>query len=107
MCGFLGLRYSPSLLRFHEGRTRRLSTLSTKRQWLPPTPGLRDWRNEMARADVLAFEAAAGELLERLGYPRVTPSVSRKRAEHAAELRRLFAEGVRARRRSLPQGWAA
>jgi hypothetical protein len=107
ICEFLDLRYSPSMLRFHEGRTTRLPSLSTKRQWLPPTRGLRDWRSEMARRDLERFEAAAGDLLDRLGYSRAVPTVSRKRAQHAADVRRLFAEGVRARRRSLPQEWAA
>jgi hypothetical protein len=35
---------------------------------LPPTPGLRDWRRDMAPADVTRFEAIAGDALETLGY---------------------------------------
>jgi hypothetical protein len=34
----------------------------------PPTTGLRDWRTGMTRADALAFEAIAGDLLGELGY---------------------------------------
>ena len=35
----------------------------------PPTVGVRDWRTEMAPPEVEAFEAIAGDLLARLGYP--------------------------------------
>ena len=33
-----------------------------------PTPGLRDWRDEMARPDLESFERVAGDLLAELGY---------------------------------------
>ena len=35
----------------------------------PPTPGLRDWRTEMAEEDARAFASVAGDLLAELGYP--------------------------------------
>lgn len=41
---------------------------SHKRLRQPPTPGLRDWRREMAEGDVRAFREVAGDLLARLGY---------------------------------------
>ena len=34
----------------------------------PPTPGLRDWRRDMASEDVARFEAVAGDVLGELGY---------------------------------------
>ena len=34
----------------------------------PPTAGLRDWRSQMSQADVAAFDAVAGDLLDELGY---------------------------------------
>jgi hypothetical protein len=34
----------------------------------PPTPGLRDWRSQMSRDDVLAFEQVAGDVLRGAGY---------------------------------------
>ena len=34
----------------------------------PPTAGVRDWRAEMAPADVAAFEAIAGDTLAAAGY---------------------------------------
>jgi hypothetical protein len=42
----------------------------------PPTAGLRDWRTEMPPADVAAFEAVAGRLLDDLGYERGAPPPS-------------------------------
>jgi hypothetical protein len=42
----------------------------------PPTAGLRDGRTEMPAADVAAFEAVAGDLLDELGYGRGAPPPS-------------------------------
>jgi sulfotransferase family protein len=42
----------------------------------PPTPGIRDWRDDMAPTDVAAFEAVAGDLLAALGYPLVSPEAA-------------------------------
>jgi hypothetical protein len=36
----------------------------------PPTKGMRDWRKQMAPADVATFESLSGGLLEELGYGR-------------------------------------
>ena len=41
--------------------------------WLIVTPALRDWRSEMSAKDVERFEAAAGDLIDELGYPRGAP----------------------------------
>jgi sulfotransferase family protein len=38
-----------------------------------PTPGLRDWRTELSREDLAAFEGIAGDLLTELGYEVATP----------------------------------
>ena len=48
-----------------------------------PTPGLRDWRDEMARPDVESFERVAGDLLAELGYELTTraPGASRPPSE--------------------------
>jgi hypothetical protein len=39
----------------------------------PPTPGLRDWRRELAARDREQFEAIAGDLLADLGYEESGP----------------------------------
>ena len=105
LCAFLGLGYDPAMLRFHEGRTRSAPGLSSKRQWLPPTAGLRDWRSEMDGHDVDRFEAAAGALLEELGYERAAPRVAPRLAAPAHAARRRFADAIAARGRPLPEGW--
>jgi hypothetical protein len=38
-----------------------------------PTVGVRDWRSDMSRDDVLAFEGVAGDLLADLGYDLLGP----------------------------------
>ncbi len=92
LCAFLGLRYDDAMLRFHEGRTRSGPGLSAKHAWLPITPGLRDWRSQMPAEDVERFEAAAGELLDELGYARAFPRPRRDRLEGASRMRRLLAQ---------------
>jgi len=87
LCAFLGLAYDDGMLRFHEGRTRMGPGLSTKDAWLPVTPGLRDWRSQMLPGDVERFEAAAGELLDELGYPRAFPLPGPETLESALRIR--------------------
>jgi hypothetical protein len=106
LCEFLEIPYDDSMLRFHEGRTRSKPGLSTKAAWLPVSGGLRDWRTQMDPADVLRFEAAAGDLLDQVGYPRTAASVPRRALDRAARIREIFAEQLHARRRPLPRAWS-
>ena len=92
LCAFLGLRYDDAMLRFQEGKTRPDPGLSAKRAWRPITSGLRDWRSQMPSEDVERFEAAAGELLEELGYPRAIPHQGRGELERASRIRDLLAQ---------------
>jgi hypothetical protein len=87
LCTFLGLPYDDAMLRFHEGRTRSNPGLDAKHAWLPITPGLRDWRSQMPGEDVERFEAAAGQLLDELGYPRAVPRPRPEALEHAFKIR--------------------
>jgi hypothetical protein len=105
LCDFLGLAYDPGMLRFHEGRTRSEPGLSAKRAWLPVTAGLRRWQEQMAPGDVTRFEAAAGDLLEELGYERAASSASAERLAHAARIRAAFADHARSRRPGVPAAW--
>ena len=109
LCAFLGLPYQEAMLRFHEGRKRTASPSDSKHAWLPSgedesefrlrpiTAGLRDWRSQMSRKDVEKFEAAAGGLLDELGYPRAFPRLPPERLEEATRIRELFALGPRSR----------
>ena len=98
LAGFLELPFDQRMLRFHEGRTRADPGLSAKAAWLPPTPGLRDWRSQMAGRDVELFEALAGSLLSGMGYERAFPAISPAIASLAQQCRRQF-EAERPRRR--------
>ncbi|MBI4259824.1 MAG: sulfotransferase [Actinobacteria bacterium] len=75
VCAFAGLEYSPRMLEYHRDGEERIQSPPSgvpfhARAARPPTRGARDWRTEMAEADVMAFEAAAGDLLEELGFER-------------------------------------
>jgi len=107
LCTFLELPYDEAMLRFHEGRTRREPGLTSKRAWLPPVSGLRDWRAQMPTEDVERFEATAGDLLDELGYPRALSRLPASAGERAARIRAAFTEDARARGRALPGRWQA
>lgn len=67
VCEFARLPFDPEMLQYardvdvsgkpHQQRLRE-----------PPTRGVRNWRIQMSRSDVIAFEAIAGSLLDELGY---------------------------------------
>lgn len=104
---FLGVPFDGAMLRFHEGRMRTEPGLSAKSAWLPPTPGLRDWRKDMPAEDVERFEAAAGDLLEELGYQRAVPRPSARALSDAERMRAAFSDEILSAGGSLPKGWVA
>jgi hypothetical protein len=104
LSSFLGVPYERAMLEFHQGRTRAEPGLSPKEAWLPITPGLRDWRSQMRHADVQRFEAAAGDLLDEMSYPRGCPSLPAAVRDSAARLRERFVRELNARKESLPAG---
>jgi hypothetical protein len=105
LCDFLGLADDPSMLRFHEGRTSSQPGLSAKKAWEPITPGLRSWREQMASDDIVRFEAAAGPLLDELGYARGADSASDEEIARAARLRETYADYARAGGWPVPASW--
>jgi Sulfotransferase family len=106
LCAFLELPYEPAMLRFHEGRTRSEPGLSAKKAWLPITPNLRNWREQMAPESTARFEAVAGELLEQLGYERAFPRPQDELRARAAGFRERVAAELRAQRRPVPSAWS-
>ena len=74
-CAFLGLEFEPAMLEYHRGvdRTRLLDHPKLAE---PPTPGLREWRRQMAPRHVELFEAVAGTVLVAYGYERAYPAPS-------------------------------
>jgi hypothetical protein len=105
LCTFLGIPYDEAMLRFHEGRTRVKPGHSTKSQWLPPTSGLRDWSTQMPSDEVERFEAAAGDVLEDLGYSRAFPHPGSAARDRVATLREAFTADLHQLRRRRPRGW--
>ncbi len=103
LCSFLGLSYDDAMLRFHEGRTKKAAGLSAKKAWLPLTPGMRDWGSQMRDEDVERFEAAAGDLLDELGYSRRFPSLPADALRHAARMRHSFEQELSSMGRRQPQ----
>jgi hypothetical protein len=108
VCAFLGLPYDDQMLRFHEGRMRESPGRDAKKTWQPVTPGLRDWRSEMSEQAIAEFEAAAGGLLDELGYPCSAAGPNAEATEIAARARRSFARDIEKRpRRRLPARWGS
>jgi hypothetical protein len=105
LCAFLGVPHDDHMLRFHEGRAKNDPGLDAKKGWRPITPGLRNWRLQMDTTAVERFEAAAGDLLDELGYARGAPSPRPETLEYAARVRELFTQNLRARRKALPDPW--
>jgi hypothetical protein len=87
---FLNLPYRDEMANYHLGKTKYAKNLSAKSAWLPPTPGLRNWRMQMAVSDMELFEALAGDLLETLEYPRMFSRIFPKIADEAANYRHQF-----------------
>lgn len=105
LSNFLELPYAPDMLAYHEGRMNTNPKRSAKSAWLPPTPGLRDWRSGMRDRDVDLFEALAGDLLSQLGYERRTAATSPAIVEVAEKCRSWWGnEKSRTRSRSRGEG---
>jgi hypothetical protein len=105
LCAFLALPYDEAMTRFHEGRVRAGPGLSSKAQWLPPTPGLRDWREQMDATLSERVEVAAGDLLEACGYERRFSEPGPGVRVHVSKIRETFTRNALARHRPLPVGW--
>jgi len=94
LCVFLDVPFEQAMLTYHEGRTKEEPGLSANQAWLPPTPGLRNWRTQMDRRNVEMFEALAGDLLSTLGYERAFEAISRDVAADAERYRSWFEANV-------------
>jgi hypothetical protein len=118
VCDFLGEPFAREMLNYHRTASERLrpevASTDHRHTSLPPTPGLRDWREGLSPATQRAVEAAAQPLLRELGYVtghsrpqavlaaradqlRHLPFLLRPRITH---LRRSAAHGLR-------RGWGA
>src|SRR4029077_9675774 len=105
LCVFLGLPYDDAMVRFHEGRTRHEPGLTPKKAWLPITPNLRNWREQMPVESTERFEAAAGDLLDELGYERSFPQPREELRARAAAMREQIKGELEAKNRPVPAAW--
>jgi hypothetical protein len=101
ICDFLLVPPDDALVRKYEDRAQSKSSPTDKHPWLPITRGLRDWQSEMLPTDVERFEAAAGGLVEQLGYARSFPQPRSELLEQAARARDAFIQDA------LSQGYPA
>jgi hypothetical protein len=100
LCEFLGVPYDDAMIRFAEGKTKTdlpNARKTPKKAWLPITSGMRNWRTEMPATDIQRFEAAAGNLLEELGYERNFSHPTPQALEHATRIRKMFSRHVQER----------
>jgi len=74
VCRFAGLEFDPAMVSY-AGEVDVSGKPHQQSLTRPPTPGLRDWRKELASGEVAAFEAVAGDELARHGY-EVSPSAA-------------------------------
>ncbi len=98
LCQFLGLAHDESMLNYHEAYAKKRPRAEAGHDREPITPGLRNWKTQMSAEDVERFEAAAGALLDELGYPRGVARLRAAAAAHLARVRTLLANvpaGVR------------
>ena len=101
IASFLNLPFADEMLRYHEGKTRSDPGKSAKSNWLPPTPGLRNWRDQMTPRDVELFEALTGDLLDALDLRRGVAAVSPEAAAEAANHHACWQDHLRRRREKI------
>lgn len=74
LAAFLEVEFDPAMLRYPERAEHLVQSMGFPETrsglYLPPTPGMRDWRSQMGPADVAAFDVLAGSALAELGYER-------------------------------------
>jgi hypothetical protein len=100
LCAFLGIPYNAAMVRFHEAPAPRKQD---DHPWGPVQRGVRDWSVQMPADACLRFEAAAGDLLEQLGYPRTWPRLPPEAEKHAEHIRALFIAEASAKKDHPPE----
>ena len=105
LCDFLGIPYDEDMIRLYESRATQGNAGDEKHSWRPITPGLRDWQPQMPSQDVELFEAAAGDLLDELGYRRAKPAPGLCALQYAQEARRRCALDAQSVRYAVPAVW--
>jgi len=75
LCDFLGYRYTPSMLNFHQTDEAMKAARSSELWGNVVNPVMsnnsRKFLTELSRPDIALFESAAGDVLDQLGYERI------------------------------------
>ena len=101
VCTFAGLAYDDGMLEY-VGRTESAAKPHQQRLAQAPTPGVRNWRTELAPDDRIAFEQVAGAVLAELGYETAAAGTDRRRlAAYRAKTAAWRAVGAAAQRSPL------
>jgi hypothetical protein len=88
VCEHASLAWEPSMLEHAD--VPEVSSMPEHRNIAqPPTPRLRDWRNQMSRDDALAFEQVAGDVLRSAGYELLEPGAEYPTQRGRIELARF------------------
>ncbi len=90
LCAFMGLPFHEAMLRHQDVRPGQGPKVAAKRDWQPITAGMRDWRSAMSPEQVERFEAAVGDLLDELDYPRTVPRSANRSLEDASKTRSVL-----------------
>jgi len=90
LCAFLGLPFHDSMLRHQDTKPGGGPKVTAKRDWQPISTGMRDWRSEMKPEQLERFEAAVGDLLDELGYPRAVPRSENRYLDDATRIRNVL-----------------
>jgi hypothetical protein len=107
LCSFLELPYDEAMVNYQERKVTGSWGRAAKGRWLPPTPGMKERHSSMSVEEVERFEAAAGDLLDELGYTRNVPLPSPRLLRDASEVREQFVRDARSRGGLLPERWRA
>jgi hypothetical protein len=99
LCTFLGVDYDPGMWNFPD-RYPPAERERRRGPGVPLTIGMRDWREQLGTDERVQFEAAAGELLDELGYGR-SVTVDRETQRTAERIRASFEEEAARRRRKV------
>jgi Sulfotransferase family len=90
VCEHASLPWEPGMLEY--AGTSEVAQMPEHRNLAqPPTPGLRDWRNQMERGDALAFEQVAGDVLRSARYELLEPGARYPTGRGRRELARFAA----------------
>jgi hypothetical protein len=88
ICDFASLPWEPEMLAY-SGSVDVSRLPQHQRLAQPPTPNVRNWREEMPAADARAFEDVAGDVLRDSGYELLSPEARYPTGRGRRELARF------------------